>query len=111
MKYFICFGSSSIALLVLKQQECEVGSLLGINIPYRSWKKNSVFNISGSTHSKDPLFRMHMDILDNFDWVGKSSVEASEKEIFRFNWRIGPKYTELQLPQDHVWACTYYKIV
>ena len=36
MKYFICFGSSSMALLVLKQQECEVGSLLGINIPYRS---------------------------------------------------------------------------
>ena len=36
MKYFICFGSSSMALLVLKQQKCEVGSLLRKNIPYRS---------------------------------------------------------------------------
>ena len=71
MKYFICFGPSSMALLVLKQEEIEVESLLGINIPYRSWKKNSMFNISGSTHSKDPLFRMHMDILDNFRLSGK----------------------------------------
>ena len=36
MKYFICFGPSSMALLVLKQEEIEVESLLGINIPYRS---------------------------------------------------------------------------
>ena len=34
MKCFIHFHSSSIALLVLKQQEFEVGSLLGTNIPY-----------------------------------------------------------------------------
>ena len=34
MKYSIRFGSSSIASLALKQQEFEVGSLLGINIPY-----------------------------------------------------------------------------
>ena len=35
MKYSIRFGSRSIALLVLKKQEFEVGSLLGINnIPY-----------------------------------------------------------------------------
>ena len=71
MKYFICFGPSSMALLVLKQEEIEVESLLGINIPYRSWKKNSMFNISGSTHSKDPLFGMHMDILDSFRLSGK----------------------------------------
>ena len=34
MKCFIHFHSSSIALLVLKQQEFEVGSMLGTNIPY-----------------------------------------------------------------------------
>ena len=34
MKYYIRFGSSSIALMTLKQQEFEVGRLLGINIPY-----------------------------------------------------------------------------
>ena len=35
MKYSIRFGSSSIVgLLVLKQQEFGVGSLLGINISY-----------------------------------------------------------------------------
>ena len=34
MKYSICFGSSSIALLVLKQQEFEVENHLGKNIPY-----------------------------------------------------------------------------
>ena len=34
MKYSIRSGSSSIASLTLKQQEFEVGSLLGINIPY-----------------------------------------------------------------------------
>ena len=33
MKYSIRFGSSYIASLALKQQELEVGSLLGINIP------------------------------------------------------------------------------
>ena len=46
MKYSIRFGACSIALLVLKQQELEVGSLLGINIPYCLWQKNSMFNIS-----------------------------------------------------------------
>ena len=55
MKYPIPFGSSSIAALALKQQEFEVGSLLGINIPYYLWKANSMFNISRSTHSKDPF--------------------------------------------------------
>ena len=34
MKYLIRFSSSSIASMVLKHQEFEVGSLLGINIPY-----------------------------------------------------------------------------
>ena len=34
MKYSIRFVSSSVALLGLKQQEFEVGSLLVINIPY-----------------------------------------------------------------------------
>ena len=34
MKCSIRFGPSSIALLVLEQQEFEVGSLLRINIPY-----------------------------------------------------------------------------
>ena len=34
VRAIICFGSSSIALLVLKQQEFEVGSHLGINVPY-----------------------------------------------------------------------------
>ena len=34
MKYFIGFGSSSIASLALKQQEFEVGGLLGVNISY-----------------------------------------------------------------------------
>ena len=34
MENSIRFGASSIASLTLKQQEFEVGSLLGINIPY-----------------------------------------------------------------------------
>ena len=34
MKYSIRFGSSSIASMDLKQQDFEVGSPLGINIPY-----------------------------------------------------------------------------
>ena len=34
MKYSIRFDSSSMALLVFEQGEFEVGSLLGINIPY-----------------------------------------------------------------------------
>ena len=46
MKYSVRFGSSSIASLALKQQELEVGSLLGINIPYYLQKKNSMLNIS-----------------------------------------------------------------
>ena len=52
------FGSSSIASLALKQQ---AGSLLGINIPYCLWKKNSMFNISRSTQGEDPIFGRHMD--------------------------------------------------
>ena len=32
MKYYMRFSSSSVALSALKQQEFEVGSLLGINI-------------------------------------------------------------------------------
>ena len=69
MKYSIRFGSSSIASLTLKQQEFEVGSLLAINIPYCLWKKNSMFNISRSNHSKDPIF--DFPILPTFDWVEK----------------------------------------
>ena len=34
MKYYMRFSSSSVALSALKQQEFEVGSLLGINIKY-----------------------------------------------------------------------------
>ena len=68
MKYYMRFSSSSVALSALKQQEFEVGSLLGINIKYFLWKKNSMFNISQSTHSKDPIFGIHMDILTNLDW-------------------------------------------
>ena len=71
MKYSIRFGSSSKASLALKQQEFEVGILFGINIPYCLWKENSMFNISRSTHSKDPIFGIHMDILPTFDWVEK----------------------------------------
>ena len=33
MKYYIRLGSSSIALMTLKEPEFEVGRLLGINIP------------------------------------------------------------------------------
>ena len=33
MKHSVRFGSSSIDSMTLKQQEFEVGSLLGINIP------------------------------------------------------------------------------
>ena len=62
MKQFIRFGFISVALLILKQQEFQVGSLLGISIPYCLWKKNSMFNISQSIHNKDPIFEMYMDI-------------------------------------------------
>ena len=62
--FYIHFGFSSIASLTLKQ-EFEVGSLLGINIPYCLWKKNPMFNISRSTHIKTPIFGMHMDIFTN----------------------------------------------
>ena len=72
MKYSIRSGSSFIASLTLKQQEFEVGSLLGINIPYYLWKKNSMFNISQPTHSKDPISVMHLDILTNFRLSGKN---------------------------------------
>ena len=44
-----------------------------------------MFNISRSTHSKDPFFGIHMDIITNFRLSGKkSSVGASGKEIFQF---------------------------
>ena len=43
MKFSILFGYGSIASLALKQ-EFEVGNLLGINIPYCFWKKNSMFH-------------------------------------------------------------------
>ena len=72
MEDSIRFGASSIASLTLKQQEFEVGSLLGINIPYCLWKKTSVFNISWSTHSKDSIFGMHMDILTIFRPSGEN---------------------------------------
>ena len=72
MKFSIRFGYSSIASLALKQQEFEVGNLLGINIPYCFWKKNSMFNIPRSTHSKDPIFGIHKDIVTNFRLVGKN---------------------------------------
>ena len=98
MKYPVPFGSSSTAALALKQREFEVGSLLGINIPDYLWKENSMFNISRSTHSKDPFFGIHMDIITNFRLSGKkSSVGASGKEIFQFIWRIGRKSNGLQL--------------
>ena len=71
MKCSIRFGPSSIALLVLEQQEFEVGSLLRINIAYCLWMKNSMFNISRSTLSKDPVFGMGLDILANFRLSGK----------------------------------------
>ena len=72
MKYSILFGSSSIAFLIPKQQGFEVGSLLAINVPYYLWNKNSMCNISQSTHSKDPNLGMHMDILTNFWLNGKN---------------------------------------
>ena len=34
-------------------------------------KKNSTLNVSRSSHSKDPIFWMHMDILTNFRLSGK----------------------------------------
>ena len=34
MKYYIRFGSSSLASLTVKRQKFEVGSLLGTNVPY-----------------------------------------------------------------------------
>ena len=36
----------------------------------------------------------------------KSSVRVTGEEIFRFNWRIGRKSNELQLPKEHLWAYT-----
>ena len=65
-EYSIRFGFSSIASLALKQQDFEVGNLLGIDIPYCLWKKISMFSISQSTRSKYPIFGIHMDILTNF---------------------------------------------
>ena len=71
MKYSIHFGFSSIASLA-KKQELEVRSLLGINIPYCLQKKNSMFHISRSTRSKDPIFGIHMGTyLPTFDSVEK----------------------------------------
>ena len=40
----------------------------------------------------------------------KSSVGASREEIFQFNWRIAPENNDFQLPKEHVWAYTDYKI-
>ena len=71
MKYSIRFGACSIALLVLKQQELEVGSLLGINIPYCLWQKNSMFNISRFTHGRNPIFENTWIYLPTFDRVEK----------------------------------------
>ena len=69
-----------------------------------------MFNISRSTHSKIPIFGMHMDILTNSRLSGKKlQLEPLVGEIFRFNRRIGPK-NELQLPKQQVWVCTDYKI-
>ena len=40
----------------------------------------------------------------------KSFVGASREEIFQFNWRIAPENNDFQLPKEHVWAYTDYKI-
>ena len=56
----------------LKQQEFEAGSILRIYITHCLWKKNSMFNISRSTHSKYPIFGIHMDILTNIQLSGKN---------------------------------------
>ena len=55
-----------------------------------------MFNISQSTHSKDPNFRIHMDMLTNFRQSRKkNSVGAPREEIFQFNCRIDPQNNEL----------------
>ena len=70
-----------------------------------------MFNISRSTHSKTPIFGMHMDILTNSRLSGKKlQLEPLGGEIFRFNRRIDPENNELQLPKEQVWVCTDYKI-
>ena len=104
MKYSIRFDSSSMVLLVFEQGEFEVGSLLGINIPYCLWKKNSIINISRSTHNKDPIFDKLL-----IEWK-KFSGGASGEEIFRFKWKIDPENNELQFPKEHVWTYTDCKI-
>ena len=92
MKYSIRFGSSSIGLLVLKQQEFGVGSLLGINISYCVWKKNTMFNISWSTHSKDPVFGRHTDMLLNFELSGKNlQLESLGKKYSNLIEELAPK--------------------
>ena len=73
MKYFICFDSSSIASLALKKQEFEVESLLWIKFCIAYERKNSMFNISRSTHSQDSIFGMHMDRLTNF-WLSGENL-------------------------------------
>ena len=44
-----------------------------------------MFNISRSTHSKDPIFRIHMGILTNFQMSGKNLQLES----------LGNKYSNL----------------
>ena len=88
------------------KQVFKVGSLLGINIPYCLWKKNpdSIFH---------DVYTVKIQFLE-YTWIyfqlsnewKKSSVGASEEEMFRFNWRISPKNNELQLPKQYVWAYT-----
>ena len=64
---------------------------LEINIPFL-WKKNSMLNISRSTHSKDLIFGIHVDILTNFQLSGKNlQLEPLGKKYSNLIEELAPK--------------------
>ena len=51
-----------------------------------------MFNISQSTHSKDPIFGIHMDIITNFRVSGKNrQLEPLGKKYFNLIEESAPQ--------------------
>ena len=63
-----------------------------------------MFNISQSTHSKDLIDGMHMDILTNFRLSEKNlELEPLEKKEFRFIEEFAPKIMSSSFLKSTFW--------
>ena len=76
-----------------------------------------MFNISRSTHSKDPIFGIHVDMLVNFRMSGKNlHLELLKKKYSNLSKKLTPKImsssflkSKFELTQTTISGRTKYK--